>query len=239
MDGVTAVLLLKETVQSLGGKVDSVYFPDREKEGYGITKKAIKSLKEKAPALLIAVDCGIGNFEEIEEAQKAGFEVMVVDHHQLLEGLPKAKIIVDPWQSEDSYPFKSLCAAVLVYKLCKKILGKNISKSLEESFLELAALATLADMMPKEEENKILIDQGLSVLPNTSRPGLKAFLQTKYFADLEDFNQKVSKIISILNIRDVEDGLPASYRLLTAGSLEEGKVLVRKLLKKQKREKKK
>ena len=102
MDGVSSVIILKECIMSLGRPADSgspvsaVYFPDRETEGYGINKDALNYLKKYAPALFITVDLGIGNFEEIKLAKRLGFEVMIVDHHEVLKKLPSASIIVNP-----------------------------------------------------------------------------------------------------------------------------------------------
>jgi len=232
LDGVTSVVILKETIKTLSGKAVTVYFPDREKEGYGINKSALQNLKEKIPALLIALDCGISNFKEVLLAKKMGFTVLIIDHHKVIDKLPAADIIVDPKQKDDPYPFKGLATAGIVFKLSKILLDKNFSDSLKKSLLELVALATLADLMPKEADNQIFIEEGLSFLKNTWRPGLKSFLNVDFFADISDFDRKVAKIISILNVRDVQDNLPASFRLLTSSSLEDSEELIRKLIEK-------
>jgi len=106
LDGVCSVIILKETIKNLGGKIDAVYFPEREVEGYGISEKGLISLKKFSPALFISLDCGISNFKEIEIAKNYGFFVIVIDHHQVLDELPKADIIVDPKQRDDQYPLK-------------------------------------------------------------------------------------------------------------------------------------
>jgi len=239
LDGTSAVVILKETIKNLGWKVSTIYFPDREKEGYGINKDALGILKKRAPALLIALDCGISNFDEIELAKKLGFEVIVIDHHKVIDKLPLADIIVDPKQKDDPYPFKGLATAGIVFKLTQTLLGEEFSESLRKNFLELVALATLADLMPKEADNQIFIEEGLSFLKNTWRPGLRAFLESDFLAGISDFNQKVSKIISIMNVRDVKDNLPASFRLLTFSSLEDSQELIKKLVKKNQGRKKK
>ena len=98
LDGITSVIILQETIKNLRGEVTSVYFPDRENEGYGINKTALNILKDIAPALLISLDLGIGNVEEVKLAKKLGFEVIIIDHHELLYEPPEASIIVDPKQ---------------------------------------------------------------------------------------------------------------------------------------------
>ncbi len=231
LDGVTSVIILEDAIKSLGGKISAVYFPDREIEGYGISESGLNFLKKYSPALLIAVDCGIGNFKEVKIAHKLGFEVLIIDHHEVLDKLPEVKIIVDPKQKGDKYPFKGLASVGIIFKLSELLLENKLSETLRKNFLELVALATIADMMPKENENKSFIEEGLRSLENSWRPGIKNFF-TSSFIKKWGFNlgQKVSKIISILNVRDVENQLPASFRLLTISSPEEAQKIIEKLL---------
>lgn len=234
LDGVTSVIILEESIKTLNGKIAAIYFPDREIEGYGITEIGLDFLKEHSPALFIALDCGIGNFKETKLAKKLGFEVIIIDHHEVLDKLPEADIVVDPKQKGDKYPFKDFSAAGIVFKLSELLLKNKMSESLRRTFLELVALSTIADMMPRISENKVFIEKGLSSLEKTFRPGIKAFLEIEPFKDYPDLNQKVSKIISILNIRDVKARLPASFRLLTSPSLVEAKKIIKGLLVKSK-----
>jgi len=236
LDGATSVIILKESIKNLGGEVSAVYFPDREKEGYGINKIALGFLKNVAPALLIALDCGIGNFEGVKIAKSLGFEVMIIDHHQILDKLPEASIIVDPEQKGDKYPFKGLSTVGIIFKLSELLLKERMSEVVRKNFLELAALGTIADMMPEEDENKIFIMEGLKSLENSWRPGIKVFLDSALFTSQEknylNFRQKISKIISILNVRDVENKMPASFRVLVSSSLDDAREIVEKLLEK-------
>jgi len=242
LDGVTAVIILKEVIQNLGepsgGKypISAIYFPEREKEGYGINKTALDFLKPMAPALLIALDCGIGNFQEVKIAKKLGFEVIIIDHHQVLDRLPEAQIIVDPKQKGDKYPFKEFATVGIVFKLSQLLLGKRVSEAMRKNFLELVALGTVADMMTEENENKLFITEGLGSLENSWRPGIREFLNNISFNSGEknrlNLRQKVSKIISILNVRDIENKMPASLRVLTISSLKEAEKIIEKLLEK-------
>lgn len=227
LDGVSSVIILKETLKNLGGKNLFIYFPDREKEGYGINKFALNFLKKEAPALFIALDCGISNFEETKLAKKLGFEVIIIDHHEILDELPIAKIIVDPKQKGDKYPFKGLATAGIVFKLSEILLEEKLTENLKRNFLELVALATIADMMPQENENKIFIEEGLASLENSWRPGLKAFF--KINGAIKITNQK---IISALNAVEVKNHLNETYLLLTSSSLEKAKLIARNLLEK-------
>ena len=252
LDGVSSVIILKETIKNLGGEVTALYFPDREKEGYGISKVGLNYLKAElsfmearrkkktkfsspkfSRVLLIALDCGISNFKEIKLAKKLGFEVIIIDHHEILDKLPETKIIVDPKQKGDNFPFKEFAAVGIVFKLSEILLKDKMSQKLRKNFLELVAIATLADMMPQIDENKTFIVEGLSSLEESFRPGIRVFFET-YFLKNYNLFQKVSKIISILNVRDVENSLPAAFRLLTTSSLEKAKEMIERLSEKNK-----
>ncbi len=225
LDGAASVIVLKEAITTLGAKISAVYFPDREHEGYGITEQALKKLKIFSPGLLIALDCGISNFKEIKLAKKIGFDVIVIDHHKILGKIPEADIVVDPKQASDNYPFKDFAAVGIVFKLTELLLKNKMSTNLRKSFMELVALATIADMMPQVDENKIFIEEGLFDIENSWRPGIKVFFETKFLKEY-DSRQKVSKIISLLNVRDVQNGLPVAFRILTNSSLEEVKAII-------------
>jgi len=238
LDGVTTTIILKETIENVAAIYQahknlcvSVYFPDREKEGYGLTKEALFILKERAPALLITLDLGISNFEEILLAKKLGFEIIIVDHHEILDKLPQAHIIVDPKQEGDGSSLQYLATVGIVYKLSEILFENKMSSELKQNFLELVALGTIADMMPREEENEIMIAEGLRSIENSWRPGIRAFFEKKEFENYNVF-QKVSKLISLLNVRDLENQLPASYRFLTASSFEEIKNILDILIEK-------
>jgi len=233
LDGAVSVIILKESIQNLGvSEVSAVYFPDRETEGYGVSETGLNHLAVLAPALLVVLDCGIGNFKEINLAKKLGFEVIVIDHHQVLGKLPNASIVVDPKQKNDKYPFKELATAGIVFKLSELLLKDKMTNALRKNFLEITALATIADMMPREQENKIFIEQGLASIESSWRPGIQAFLRMELFESISNLNQKVSKLVSILNIRNLDNGMPASFRLLTSFSEKESQKIIKKLLRK-------
>ncbi|MDD2697137.1 MAG: DHH family phosphoesterase [Candidatus Pacebacteria bacterium] len=231
LDGVSSVIILENTIKNLGGKVSALYFPDREIEGYGITEKGLSFLEKKAPALLVAMDCGIGNFKEVKLAKKLGFKVIIVDHHEILEELPEAEIVVDPKQPGDKYPFKFLATVGIAFKLSKALLEDKMTDSVRKNFLELVALATLADMMPQTSENRIMTTEGLTFLKSSWRPGLQALFELKVIRSL-DFNHRISKINSLLNIRDIENKMPAAFRILTASNKNKAKELAEKLYQK-------
>lgn len=230
LDGISSVVILEEAIKSLGGHIDVAFFPDRENDGYGINVRALEMLKNKAPALFITLDLGIGNIKEVEIANKMGFEVIIVDHHETLFGIPNAAIIVDPKQSEDNYPFKGLANVGVTYNLCIELLGKNISQNLKNSFLELAALGTIADMVPQIEQNQEIIEQGLRALKNTFRPALRIFLDI--LGEGNVFENSLQKIISALNAAESVNFENESYALLTSFDKQKCKELAEMLLNK-------
>jgi single-stranded-DNA-specific exonuclease len=230
LDGISSVVILEEAIKSLGGHVDCAFFPDRENDGYGINLRALDMLKEKAPALFITLDLGIGNIKEVEMANEMGFEVIIVDHHETLFGIPRAAIIVDPKQLEDDYPFKGLANVGVTYNLCLELLGKDISKNLQNSFLELASLGTIADMVPQVEQNQEIIEQGLRSLKNTFRPALRMFLDI--LGSGEVFEGSLPKIISALNAAESLNFENESYALLTSSDKQKCRDLADMLLNK-------
>lgn len=213
LDGIASVVILEEAIKNLGGQVDCVFFPDREKDGYGLNLKALELLKNKAPAILITLDLGIGNVKGVDVANNYGFEVMIVDHHEPLEKIPNAKIIVDPKQKDDPYPFKGLANVGVAFRLAEELLGENMSENLKKSFLELTALATIADMVPQIDENKYFVEEGLRSLKNTFRPGLRALLNI--MGDGYVFSGGILKFISALNAAESLGFKNESYSLLT------------------------
>jgi len=96
MDGICSVVILEEAIKNLGGDVFLVVFPDRENDGYGINLRALDFLKKEAPALFITLDLGIGNIKEVEMANAIGFEVIIIDHHEILNRIPNASLVIDP-----------------------------------------------------------------------------------------------------------------------------------------------
>jgi single-stranded-DNA-specific exonuclease len=235
LDGVSSAIILEETIKNLGGDVAAVYFPDRESEGYGLSKTGLDHLKKLSPALLITMDCGIGNFTEMKLAKKLGFFVLIIEHHEVLDKLPQAKIIVDPKQKSDRYSFKGLANAGIVFKLAGLIMGKKMSETMRKNFVELAALSTIADTMPEIDENKIMIDEGLASLKDTWRPGLKIFFELDEVQNAGSLRMAAQRIVSILNVIEPKGHLNATYLLLMADSIKEARMLMNELSEKRDR----
>jgi len=175
VDGICSIVILKECIEMLGGKAD-YYVPDRFEEGYGINIPAIKSLAERQYDLLISVDCGITSVEEAHYAARAGMDVIITDHHTPGEELPPAVAVVNPklGSNEDNL---YLCGAGITYYLVLALQQKITGGKNHNKWLELAALATVADIVPLMGDNHILVRYGLQHLARTERPGLKALLK--------------------------------------------------------------
>src|SRR3989344_2467707 len=212
-DGISSIVILGEAIKSLGGNITAIAFPDREKDGYGMNFKALDFLQPHAPALFITADLGIANVKEVDAANAMGFEVIILDHHQVLDELPKASIIVDPQQKDDDSPYQYLCNAGLIFKLVEEMLGDGFSENQRNSLLELTALATISDMVPQIDDNKIFIEEGLRSLKNTFRPGLKALLDV--LGAGEAAAQGYLKLISCINSAESIDFANQAHELLT------------------------
>lgn len=243
LDGIASVVMLGEAIKNLGSGVSLVMFPNRENDGYGINMRALEFLKDMIPAaspvgeaslapngraLFITLDLGIANVKEVELAKKMGFDVMIIDHHEVLDKIPHADIVIDPKQKGDNSGTTFLCNAGITFKLCEEMLGDDFSDNVRNSFLELTALATISDMVPQTDDNKMFIEEGLRSLKNTFRPGLRAFLDI--LGKGEVVAGGYGKIISALNAGESEHFKHESYELLIEPSLVRCKEIAERLI---------
>jgi single-stranded-DNA-specific exonuclease len=181
VDGVSSTAILVSTLRSLGADCDWL-IPDRLSDGYGLTMASVEKLQRRGTELVITVDCGIGSIEEVAAARAAGIDVVVTDHHLPGDQLPDCPI-VHPIVSE--YPFEGLCAAGVAHKLAIALCdtaGKGAVETVGgrrhtcDRDLDLVALATVADMVPLVGENRRLVREGLRVLRDSPRVGLRALM---------------------------------------------------------------
>ncbi len=184
VDGVTAVALLVETLQTLGAYVEP-YIPSRQDEGYGLNPEAIRTLAQLGTALLITVDCGTRSVDEIALARDLGMRVVVTDHHQLGSTIPLANALINPKRPGSSYPFAELAGVGVAFKLAQALIAANQDAPLpttqsefsDDALLEFVALGTVADMVPLRGENHALVSRGLRKINSGHRPGLSALLR--------------------------------------------------------------
>ncbi len=182
-DGVTACALVSLFLQELGLETFH-YIPHRENEGYGLNQSGIDWFASKGCKLMVSVDCGITNVEEVNYAASLGMDVIVTDHHQPHEFLPKAIACIDPKRADCAFPFKELSGVGVAFYL-SWALRRNLHSSgffrgsppNLKKYLDLVAVGTVADMMPLYKENRILVSAGLQVLSHDPRPGMKALME--------------------------------------------------------------
>ena len=174
VDGVTATALLYQHLKGMGANVKCM-LPSREGDGYGLSKNAIQSIHEKGYQLIVTVDNGIAALDEADYAAELGVDLIVTDHHLPHERLPRAVAVVDPRREDDQSPFKGLCGAGVAFKLCAALDGCPPEEMLEYCG-DLAAVGTVADVMPLTGENRTLVKAGLRQLQQTDRPGIVALL---------------------------------------------------------------
>ncbi len=163
-----------------------VYIPDRMKEGYGLSREGIDVAKDWGADLLISCDCGINATDEVAYANDQNLEVIITDHHMPDENLPEATAILNPKQSDCSYPFKGLCGGAVIFKLIQAVSQLlELDDDLAHQYIDLITLGTAADIVPLTDENRIIVKHGLKSLTNTKRPGLRALLEVSGLGEKE------------------------------------------------------
>lgn len=175
-DGIPGAVVLSDFFKRAHYANVSFYIPHRHDEGFGLNTQAIDEAVQEGATLIITIDCGTADTEEIEYANAKGIDVIVTDHHECNE-LPPAYAVVNPKRKDSLYPFKELCGAAVAYKLVQAVLLKErfgIKEGMEKWSLDMVGIATLSDMVPLIGENRILAKFGLEVLRKSTRPGLLA-----------------------------------------------------------------
>ena len=172
VDGITGTSIIKEGLEDFGISVVT-YIPDRVSEGHGLSEAAIHYFESQAVLLLITVDCGVTSTEEVSYARQLGIDVIITDHHVPGDSIPAALAIINSQLEGSSYPYPYLCGAGIAFKLIQG-LYQFVGQPWPIKLLELAALGTIADLVPLTDENRYIVSQGLNGLANTERPGLLA-----------------------------------------------------------------
>ena len=208
VDGTTSTAMLYIYLKNMG--YDLLYYiPDRYEEGYGVSEKAIEYAEINKVSLIITVDCGIKAIHQVDLSNSKNIDVVICDHHLPGEQIPNAFGILNPKQENCNYPFKELCGCGIAYKL---IIAHNslVESSIDTSiFLDFVALATISDMMPLVDENRIMVFHGLNVMNSNPRIGLRNFLKS--------INGKIDESKISFNI---------GPRINAAGRMKTGKIIV-------------
>ncbi len=172
-DGITSTVMLFSYLECMGANV-SYYIPERC-EGYGLSSAAVRTLAAQGTELIITVDNGVSAFDEAELIYELGMKLIITDHHQTGETLPRAEAVVNPHRSDCHSPFKQLCGAGVVLKLIAALEGGDYDAALNE-YGELAAIGTIADVVTLTGENRYIVKYGLYLLENSERPGINALI---------------------------------------------------------------
>jgi single-stranded-DNA-specific exonuclease len=224
-DGITGSTVLITTLRMIenrpGASKISSYIPHRDKEGYGLQMFAVDVLAERGTNVIITVDCGIACVNEIASARERGMDVIVVDHHQFGETLPDG-ILIHPSLPGETYPFKSLAAVGVAWKLASALIvearnrGIIVPDLFERWLLDLVSIATVTDIVPLVGENRVLEHFGLKTLNKTKRPGLSALIE------------RAGLTRGLINARDI--GFAIGPRINAAGRMEHASIALELLL---------
>lgn len=209
-DGVTSTALLSRMFAQLHADFQ-YYIPHRIHEGYGLNSKALDQANAQGITLIVTVDTGISAVDEVAYAKQLGIDIIITDHHEPPHILPAALAVINPKQLECPYPFKQLAGVGVALKLVQALLGE-----VPESYMELAALGTVADLMPLVGENRYIVKHGLDQLRQTDNPGLRALME-----------------VSGVNVREVTAGhigFMLAPRINASGRLEAADEAVRLLI---------
>jgi single-stranded-DNA-specific exonuclease len=183
-DGITGTAILWGCLRLLGAEQTEYYLPNRLEEGYGLNAEALRQIKAAGASLVLSVDCGIAGLEEADEARRLGLELIITDHHEFKERLPDAAALVHPRLPGHTYPFGGLSGAAVALKLAWALAmracgSEKVTPQFREFLLDavtLAALGTVADVVPLHDENRILVRHGLARLKQCGSIGLRALI---------------------------------------------------------------
>jgi len=181
VDGITGTAILLQCLRLLGADAD-VYVPHRLEEGYGLNREALRQIAESGTSLVVTVDCGIASLSEAEEAKRLGLELIVTDHHEMKDVLPDAAALVHPRLPGTAYPFGGLSGSAVAFKVAWALAqrdsgGPKVTQRFRDFLLDgvaLASLGVVADVVPLQDENRILVRHGLHRLQQAPPLGLQA-----------------------------------------------------------------
>ncbi|MBQ9980809.1 MAG: single-stranded-DNA-specific exonuclease RecJ [Oscillospiraceae bacterium] len=171
VDGITATCLMTDYLRAMGAQV-IFYIPERVSEGYGLNPSAVESLVSDGVTLIITVDCGVTAIEEVNFAAWLGADVIITDHHECKAELPAAVAVIDPRRPDCEYPFDGLAGVGVAFKLCCALGGLESARYLAQ----MAAVGTIADVMPMTDENRAIVHMGLRQLEKEPRMGFRQIL---------------------------------------------------------------
>ncbi len=254
-DGIPGGVMLSDFLRTVGLEVRH-YIPHRHKEGYGLNKEGIDELAAEGVTLVVTIDLGTTEGENVTYAKTKGIDIIITDHHlvqlpaeelssrspstedgigvRVQKVLPPAVAVINPKRPDSKYPFDGLCGAGVAWKLVQAILIKNrpadFNEGQEKWYLDLVGIATLSDMVPLVDENRMLAHFGLKVLRRARRPGLAALLQMLKIKPATLTEDDIGFMISPrINAASRMDNPAIAAKMLAATEKEEGAELARQL----------
>lgn len=236
-DGITSVAVLLRFLKDINCNA-IFYIPDRVLEGYGLNMAAVKRFHSEGVGLIVTVDCGMANHEEISLAKQLGIDVIILDHHEPSESLPPADAIVNPKRSDCAFPFKQLAAVGIVFNFLIALRGTlrsegfwgNGSYPNLRDYLDLVALGTIGDVVPLVDENRIFVKIGMELISHDARVGIRAL---KMACGLEGKAVEASRasftLLPRINAAGRISSAGYAVELLLSEFSEEARILAQKL----------
>ena len=227
VDGITASTILVQLLQKIGAVGPISYIPDRFEEGYGLNKEALKTLFDNGIDLVITVDCGIRSTEEALYARELGLRLIISDHHEPGEEIPAADAVICAKQPGDPYPEKNLAGVGVAYKIAEAVLEARPQIGFEaRDWVDIAAIGTIADIVPMSEENRAIVKDGLRKLRNQPRYPVQALAEVGGFRTAEISTQTIGfGIAPRLNAPGRLDKASLSFELMMSEKLSDARVL--------------
>ncbi|MDO8785179.1 MAG: single-stranded-DNA-specific exonuclease RecJ, partial [Syntrophales bacterium] len=236
-DGITSVVVLLKFLKEIFHSAD-YYIPDRINEGYGLNKNAIDKMKSKGVKLIITVDCGVSDLEEVSYAQMMGIDIIILDHHKVPDNMPSAVAVINPNRADCPFPFKHLAAVGIVFNfliavrssLRKDGFWKDNRHPNLKCYLDLVALGTIGDISPLIDENRIFTKIGLDLITEGKRTGLRTLKEISGLENQPIDAQKVSFCLTPMINAAGRVGSPRdAVQLLLADDVKEAREMARKL----------
>lgn len=229
VDGTVSTSMLFRALKKLGGKVD-YYIPNRFDEGYGLNDEAIEVLGKRGTKLIVTVDCGISSVASVDFANSLGMDMVITDHHQCGEVLPNAIAVVNPHRRDCDSKFKELAGCGVALKLVRALGEKMGILELEREFFDLASIGTVADVVPLIGENRILVKEGLKVIPSSHNIGIQAMITVCELQDKPINSYTIGFIIGPrINAAGRLDSAEAVVKMLTTENKDEALEIAKKL----------
>jgi len=232
-DGIPGGALMHDFLRAIGCTNFTNYIPHRHDEGYGLNLEAVEKIAAEGTKLLITVDCGITDNREVARAMELGMDTIVTDHHEPSLELPPAYAVLNPKRADNTYPFRGLCGTGVAFKLIEALLARGdftLAPGQEKWFLDVVGLATIADMVPLQDENRLFAHYGLQVMRKGRRLGLRHLFRIMRMDPKSIVEDDIGFMIGPrINAASRMDSPEDAFKLLTADNDEDAGAYARHL----------